>query len=265
MGAVDSVEASIQHMRTGDDFDTPMNQRVAARLVGKEKPSAAVEGHSSLLANPMYPYPVFAMAIPGGMIPVAWNTAGAASWNVVHVPHQATSMYMTSSLPCGWEISHLEVGPAAPRPAAPPAAAAPAAVQTQGGKTTVMLRNIPNNYDRDSFVELLDSQGFSGHYDFIYLPLDFKSRVAIGYAFVNFTSHSVAARAFHTFSGFSTWKGKSRKVCEVTWSETHQGLEANMELVRNSPMNRRRVPEEFKPLIIRNGKRVKLPPPNKRS
>ena len=37
----------------------------------------------------------------------------------------------------------------------------------------VMLRNLPNNYTRDMFLSLLDEQGLSGLYDFVYLPMDF--------------------------------------------------------------------------------------------
>ena len=45
---------------------------------------------------------------------------------------------------------------------------------------TVMLRNLPNNYSRAMLLELLDSEGFAGQYDFFYLPMDFKSRASLG-------------------------------------------------------------------------------------
>ena len=41
-------------------------------------------------------------------------------------------------------------------------------------RTTVMLRNVPNNYTREMFLTLLDDHGFAGRYDFVYLPCDFK-------------------------------------------------------------------------------------------
>ena len=41
-------------------------------------------------------------------------------------------------------------------------------------RTTVMLRNIPNNYTREMFLALLDDNGFAGRYDFVYLPCDFR-------------------------------------------------------------------------------------------
>ncbi|CAE7888089.1 ML3 [Symbiodinium necroappetens] len=47
-------------------------------------------------------------------------------------------------------------------------------------RTTVMLRNIPNNYTRDMFLELLDQHGFAGRYDFAYLPCDFCRDANLG-------------------------------------------------------------------------------------
>eukprot|EP00438_Fugacium_kawagutii_P034564 Skav216757 [mRNA] locus=scaffold3303:12117:15736:- [translate_table: standard] len=52
-------------------------------------------------------------------------------------------------------------------------------------RTTVMLRNLPNNYTRDMFLSLLDEEGLSGLYDFVYLPMDFRRDANLGYAFVN--------------------------------------------------------------------------------
>merc|ERR1719321_875490 len=56
------------------------------------------------------------------------------------------------------------------------------------GRTTVMLRNIPNNYTRAKLLELLDKEGFLACYDFIYLPMDFKRNANLGYAFLNLVS-----------------------------------------------------------------------------
>ena len=50
----------------------------------------------------------------------------------------------------------------------------------QEERTTVMLRNIPNNYTRDMFLALLDHHGFAGRYDFAYLPCDFYRDANLG-------------------------------------------------------------------------------------
>merc|ERR1719454_2190491 len=70
-------------------------------------------------------------------------------------------------------------------------------------RTTVMLRNMPNNYTRDMLLDLIDSLGFACCYDFAYLPVDFKSQAGLGYAFVNFISSDHAQRCFERLEGFS--------------------------------------------------------------
>merc|ERR1712226_532866 len=55
-----------------------------------------------------------------------------------------------------------------------------------GNKSTVMWKNLPNNYNRDDLLNLVNSHGFTGAYDFFYSPIDFTSSALVGYAFVNF-------------------------------------------------------------------------------
>merc|ERR1719379_1114593 len=52
-------------------------------------------------------------------------------------------------------------------------------------RTSLMLRNIPNDYSRDGFMRLLDMEGFRARYDFLYLPIDFQRKASLGYCFVN--------------------------------------------------------------------------------
>lgn len=134
---------------------------------------------------------------------------------------------------------------------------------TEEWRTTVMLRNMPNNYTRDMLIELVEEMGFGDAYDFVYLPIDFSSQAGLGYAFINFNSVEKAQLCFHTFEGFSAWKVPSDKMCTVTWSDPYQGLESHIERYRNSPVMHQSIEDEWKPALFSNGKRVTFPPPTK--
>jgi len=126
-------------------------------------------------------------------------------------------------------------------------------------KTTVMMRNIPNDYSRDMLVQLIDEQGFCGCYNLFYLPVDYSSRVSFGYAFIDLVSPEEAKRFHAHFQGFDDWDMVSSKVCEVCWSSVLQGVHAHVDRYRNSPVMHETVPDEFKPLLFVDGKRVPFP------
>jgi len=102
--------------------------------------------------------------------------------------------------------------------------------------TTMMLRNIPNQYTRDLLWEKLDSAGFPGQVDFLYLPIDFRSDRNFGYAFINFRTPEAAQAFAKTFNGADVRKclpGFScKKVCKVQPAAV-QGWAANMEKLRS--------------------------------
>jgi len=131
-------------------------------------------------------------------------------------------------------------------------------------RTTVMLRNLPNNYTRAMVLELLDRRGFRGKYDFLYFPIDFRTHSALGYAFVNLVSPEAAQALHDSLDGFSQWALPSCKVCTAGWSHPHQGLEAHFGRYRNSPLMHDCVPDEYRPVLFLNGIRVPFPPPTKR-
>ena len=131
--------------------------------------------------------------------------------------------------------------------------------------TTVMLRNLPNNYNRAMILALLDKEGFEGKYNFLYLPIDFRTRACMGYAFVNLVDPAHVPDFWAKFSGYSNWVVRSKKLCGVSWSEPHQGLESHVERYRNSPIMHESVPDEYKPIVLQNGVRVAFPEPSKSS
>jgi len=132
-------------------------------------------------------------------------------------------------------------------------------------QTTVMLRNIPNEFTRDLLLEVLDENGLRCCYDFVYLPHDFKKKTAAGFAFVNFTTNANAEAAFTVLQSFSKWKTmQSVNVLEVTWAHPLQGLDAHVDRFKNSSIMHADVPDEYKPVIFENGLRVDFPAPTQK-
>lgn len=126
-------------------------------------------------------------------------------------------------------------------------------------KTTAILRNIPSNFTREKLANLLDSNGFRCGYDFLHVPADISTGVALGYAFVNMCSAQAAQRLHSRFQGFKGWGVASSRVCEVNWVTGRQGFEACIERYRNSHLMHDTVPDSFKPAVFMKGARVPFP------
>lgn len=65
--------------------------------------------------------------------------------------------------------------------------------------TTMMLRNFPRRSPRKSLLAFLDTNGFKGQYDFVYLPFSFEKKRNLGYAFINFCAPEKA------FDFYTSW------------------------------------------------------------
>ncbi|XP_047306514.1 protein MEI2-like 6 [Impatiens glandulifera] len=102
-------------------------------------------------------------------------------------------------------------------------------------KTTLMIRNIPNQIRRHEFVDYLNKQisqqqknsdSVQIQFDFLYLPMDFRKHNNLGYAFVNFTSEAAAGRVREMLDNFK-WETyyRSVKVCKIDWGRI-QGKDA---------------------------------------
>jgi len=104
-------------------------------------------------------------------------------------------------------------------------------------KYTVMMRNLPNKYTQQLLIEELNSTGFAGGYDFLYLPIDPETNANKGYAFVNFTSPINAWTFKMTFDGRKMSRFKSEKVVSVTPAAL-QGFEANYAHYSKTRVNR---------------------------
>jgi len=52
----------------------------------------------------------------------------------------------------------------------------PAVMSGADGRTSLMIRNIPNKYTQRMLLDLLDRYGLRGAYDFFYVPIDFQNK-----------------------------------------------------------------------------------------
>lgn len=129
-------------------------------------------------------------------------------------------------------------------------------------RTTVLMRNLPSEYTREMVVEMLNDNGFQGCYDLLYLPLDFKTEAALGYALINLVSPEDAERFKDFFKGFTKWSTTSEKICEVSWSDV-QGVHKHVERHWKSSAMQGTVRDKFKPLFFENGKLISGPPAKK--
>jgi RNA recognition motif-containing protein len=120
-------------------------------------------------------------------------------------------------------------------------------------RTTIVIRGLAGTISQVVFLQVMDSEGLSGHYDFVYLPTDFKRNVRFGYAIVNFASGRAARAAYTLLEGHHGWT--------VEWSESHQGLDALIQRYRNSTVMHESVADVHKPLIFSDGVRATFPAP----
>jgi hypothetical protein len=131
--------------------------------------------------------------------------------------------------------------------------------------TTLMLRNLPRSLTRSMLLAELESQGFAGKFDFVYLPVDFDENARcgqnFGHAFVNFVCSYDAARAQECFTGFVGWAVECEKPSEALWREQCQGLTAHIQKYRNSALMHESVPDDNKPVMFVNGVRYPFPAP----
>lgn len=130
-------------------------------------------------------------------------------------------------------------------------------------RTTVMLKNLPQFFTRTRLRSLLDSQGFAAKYDFVYVPTAFRSGQSFGYAFVNFMTTDMAKEAIWNLHAFCA-ESADAMALEVCYSHPNQGLLANIERYRNSPVMHEDVPDEHRPMLLKNGVPSKFPSPTRR-
>eukprot|EP00899_Mesostigma_viride_P022819 jgi/Mesvir1/3721/Mv14999-RA.1 len=101
-------------------------------------------------------------------------------------------------------------------------------------RTTLMIKNIPNKYTQKMLLQAIDDR-HKGSYDFFYLPIDFKNKCNVGYAFINLTHHHKIPPFFQAFNGKKWDKFNSEKVAELAYARI-QGKQALIAHFQNSSL-----------------------------
>ena len=79
-----------------------------------------------------------------------------------------------------------------------------------------MIKNIPNKYSQEMLLQTID-RFQRDQYDFFYLPIDFKNRCNLGFAFINFIDSVYIYDFFKRFNGQGWEKFNSDKICQITY------------------------------------------------
>ncbi|XXG47148.1 hypothetical protein AAC387_Pa02g1836 [Persea americana] len=101
-------------------------------------------------------------------------------------------------------------------------------------RTTLMIKNIPNKYNSKMLLAAID-ENHRGTYDFIYLPIDFKNKCNVGYAFINLTDPMKIIPFFQSFNGKKWEKFNSEKVVSLAYARI-QGKAALIAHFQNSSL-----------------------------
>ncbi|XP_039001756.1 protein MEI2-like 4 [Hibiscus syriacus] len=107
-------------------------------------------------------------------------------------------------------------------------------IQGEDKRTTLMLKNIPNKYTSNMLLAAINERG-GGTYDFVYLPIDFKNKCNVGYAFVNMIEPSQVIAFYQAFNGKKWEKFNSEKVASLAYARI-QGKAALIAHFQNSSL-----------------------------
>ncbi|WVZ85407.1 hypothetical protein U9M48_032343 [Paspalum notatum var. saurae] len=107
-------------------------------------------------------------------------------------------------------------------------------VRGEDSRTTLMIKNIPNKYTSKMLLAAID-ESHRGTYDFIYLPIDFKNKCNVGYAFINMINPENIVPFYKTFNGKRWEKFNSEKVASLAYARI-QGKSALVSHFQNSSL-----------------------------
>ncbi|XP_010523456.1 PREDICTED: protein MEI2-like 1 [Tarenaya hassleriana] len=104
----------------------------------------------------------------------------------------------------------------------------------EDSRTTLMIKNIPNKYTSKMLLAAIDEH-CKGTYDFLYLPIDFKNKCNVGYAFINLIDPKKIVPFHKAFNGKKWEKFNSEKVASIAYARI-QGKAALIAHFQNSSL-----------------------------
>ncbi|KAG6774412.1 hypothetical protein POTOM_021765 [Populus tomentosa] len=107
-------------------------------------------------------------------------------------------------------------------------------ISGEDNRTTLMIKNIPNKYTSKMLLAAID-ENHRGTYDFLYLPIDFKNKCNVGYAFINMVSPACIISFYEAFNGKRWEKFNSEKVASLAYARI-QGKAALVTHFQNSSL-----------------------------
>ncbi|XP_042434787.1 protein MEI2-like 2 [Zingiber officinale] len=107
-------------------------------------------------------------------------------------------------------------------------------IKGEDTRTTIMIKNIPNKYTSKMLLGAID-ETHKGTYDFLYLPIDFKNKCNVGYAFINMLSPAGIISFYKAFNGKKWEKFNSEKVASLAYARI-QGRAALVAHFQNSSL-----------------------------
>jgi hypothetical protein len=115
-------------------------------------------------------------------------------------------------------------------------------------RTTLMIKNIPNNITQSTFITKLN-KNYSSAYNFFYLPIDFNKKANAGYAFINFKTSKFIVNFFLELDN-KPWDfpGAMGKICYLSYARI-QGFRSICDHFQKSNIMKQ-VDEKIKPIII---------------
>ena len=110
-------------------------------------------------------------------------------------------------------------------------------------RTTLVVMNIPTKMTQERLKELVSGDDFSDKFDFLYLPIDWKTGGALGYAFINLKEAADVLPFYERFHGFLLPHSNSTKIWQVRYARMQGRAELDAHFASRSAHDKRIAPD----------------------